>query len=69
MSGKALQCAYCGEVLRLDVYGVNAWRVDNKFACNEFCADGVLPIDGDAAEDVIAAIGQSARAPTGASRT
>jgi hypothetical protein len=43
MSGQALRCAHCGEPLVLTASGVNAWRVDNEFVCNEFCADGIAP--------------------------
>jgi hypothetical protein len=35
------QCAYCGEPLVSIAVGVVAWRVGNRFVCNEFCADGV----------------------------
>jgi hypothetical protein len=35
------QCAYCGEPLRFNTKGVEAWRVETQFVCNEFCADGI----------------------------
>jgi hypothetical protein len=35
------QCAFCGEPLVSNAMGVVAWRVGNRFVCNEFCADGV----------------------------
>ena len=34
-------CAYCGEPLPFTSTGVQAWRVRDQFACNEFCADGI----------------------------
>lgn len=43
MSGQTLQCAYCGVALPIAFYGVNAWRVESGFVCNEFCADGFSP--------------------------
>jgi hypothetical protein len=35
------QCAFCGEPLVSNAVGVVAWRIGNRFVCNEFCADGV----------------------------
>jgi hypothetical protein len=35
------RCAYCGAPLTLNAAGVVAWRVGNRFVCNEFCADGL----------------------------
>jgi hypothetical protein len=35
------RCAYCGEPLVFNAVGVLAWRVENRFVCNEFCAEGV----------------------------
>lgn len=34
-------CAYCGEPLPFTSNGINAWRVGDRFVCNEFCADGI----------------------------
>jgi hypothetical protein len=34
-------CAYCGSLLPRNTEGVEAWRVGNRFVCNEFCADGI----------------------------
>lgn len=34
-------CIYCGEPLPFTQNGVKAWRVGDKFVCNEFCADGI----------------------------
>ncbi len=36
-------CVYCGEPLPFSQRGVEAWRVGDKFVCNEFCADGISP--------------------------
>ena len=36
-------CVYCGEPLPFGQRGVEAWRVGDKFVCNEFCADGISP--------------------------
>jgi hypothetical protein len=36
-------CLYCGEPLPFTKNGVKAWRVGDKFVCNEFCADGISP--------------------------
>ena len=36
-------CIYCGEPLAFGERGVEAWRVGDKFVCNEFCADGISP--------------------------
>jgi hypothetical protein len=53
MSGQALRtgrryaCAYCGEPLAFTSFGVTAWRAGDRFVCNEFCADGLLPRDDD----------------------
>lgn len=38
-------CAYCGEPLSFTSNGVNAWRVGDRFVCNEFCADGISADD------------------------
>jgi hypothetical protein len=27
--------------------GIEAWRVGDKFVCNEFCANGISPSSGD----------------------
>ena len=35
------RCAYCGAPLILNAAGVVAWRIGNRFVCNEFCADGL----------------------------
>jgi hypothetical protein len=35
------RCAYCRAPLTFNSAGVVAWRVGNRFACNEFCAEGV----------------------------
>jgi hypothetical protein len=45
MPGQILCCAYCGEPLRLTTQGVAAWRTGNAFVCNEYCADGIAPLD------------------------
>ncbi len=34
-------CAYCGAPLVANAAGLVAWRVGNRFVCNEFCADGL----------------------------
>jgi hypothetical protein len=34
------RCAYCSAPLTSNAAGVVAWRVGNRFVCNEFCADG-----------------------------
>jgi hypothetical protein len=47
MSGRSLKCAYCGVALPIASYGVDAWRVENGFVCNEFCADGLSPPASD----------------------
>jgi hypothetical protein len=36
-------CVYCGEPLPFTQRGVEAWRVGDKYVCNEFCADGISP--------------------------
>ena len=44
MSGRvstSYACAYCGEPLPFTSNGINAWRVGDRFVCNEFCADGI----------------------------
>jgi hypothetical protein len=47
MSGQAVRvstsytCAYCSEPLSFTSHGINAWRVGDRFVCNEFCADGI----------------------------
>jgi hypothetical protein len=35
------RCAYCGAPLSFNAAGIVAWRVGNRFVCNEFCADGL----------------------------
>jgi hypothetical protein len=35
-----LQCAFCSEPLPFTAMGVEAWRVDDRYFCNEFCAAG-----------------------------
>jgi hypothetical protein len=35
------RCAFCDAPLAFNSAGVVAWRVGNRFACNEFCAEGV----------------------------
>jgi hypothetical protein len=35
------RCAYCGAPLTFNAAGVVAWRIGNRFVCNEFCAEGV----------------------------
>jgi hypothetical protein len=35
------RCDYCGEPLAFNAAGVLAWRVGDRFVCNEFCAEGV----------------------------
>jgi hypothetical protein len=35
------RCAYCSAPLTFNAAGVVAWRVGNRFVCNEFCADGI----------------------------
>jgi hypothetical protein len=40
-------CVYCGEPLPFTENGIKAWRVGDKFVCNEFCADGILPGNGN----------------------
>jgi hypothetical protein len=32
-------CAFCRRPLRFTPMGVNAWRLGERFFCNEFCAD------------------------------
>jgi hypothetical protein len=34
-------CAYCGEPLVCNGFGVEAWHIGNQFVCNEFCADAI----------------------------
>jgi len=34
-------CAHCGQPLPKLEGRVQQWRVGNRFACNEFCAEGV----------------------------
>jgi DNA-directed RNA polymerase subunit RPC12/RpoP len=41
------KCAHCGEPLSFTSAGIQAWRVKDQFACNEFCADGISA-DADA---------------------
>jgi hypothetical protein len=36
-------CVYCGEPLPFSHRGVEAWRVGDRYVCNEFCADGISP--------------------------
>lgn len=33
------RCAFCGEPLPFTAMGVKAWRVGERFFCNEFCAE------------------------------
>jgi hypothetical protein len=35
------RCAYCSAPLTSNAAGIVAWRVGNRFVCNEFCADGL----------------------------
>jgi hypothetical protein len=37
-------CASCGEPLERTAKSVMAWRQGNQFFCNEFCADGFVPL-------------------------
>ena len=37
-------CAYCGERLERTARAVMAWRQGNQFFCNEFYADGFVPL-------------------------
>jgi hypothetical protein len=34
-------CAYCGEPLPVWRGHVLSWRIGSRYACNEFCAEGV----------------------------
>jgi hypothetical protein len=34
-------CAHCGVLLPFVAGHVLSWRVDERYACNEFCAEGV----------------------------
>jgi hypothetical protein len=34
-------CAHCGEPLRHVAGRVSSWRVGDRYACNEFCAEAV----------------------------
>ena len=34
-------CAFCGERFPVVHGHVLSWRVGNRYACNEFCAEGV----------------------------
>ena len=40
-------CAYCGEPLKITEHGIEAWRVGDKFVCNEYCADGIAPTNNE----------------------
>ena len=46
------RCAYCGSLLPTNIEGVEAWRLGNKYVCNEFCADGIP--DGSSVLPVVA---------------
>lgn len=35
------RCAFCGEPFPFVGGRAQAWRVGDRYACNEFCADGV----------------------------
>ena len=59
------RCAYCSAPLTLNAAGVVAWRIGNKFVCNEFCADG-LP-DDMREREAAAAPPRRAQAPKSAS--
>jgi hypothetical protein len=51
-------CAHCGEPLRFVAGRVSSWRVGNRYACNEFCAEGVeyqAPTPSAALNDAAAA--------------
>jgi hypothetical protein len=37
-------CVSCGEPLERTAKAVMAWRQGNQFFCNEFCADGFVPL-------------------------
>jgi hypothetical protein len=38
---KSSRCAYCGNPFPLVEGRVQQWRVGDRYACNEFCAEGV----------------------------
>ena len=44
---QAKVCAYCGEPLKITEHGIEAWRVEDKFVCNEYCADGIAPTNSE----------------------
>ncbi len=50
MSGQNSRCAYCGEPLVFPAHGIEAWRTENDFVCNEFCADGLSSTSNDGAK-------------------
>jgi hypothetical protein len=35
------KCAHCGQPFPMVEGRVQQWRVGERFACNEFCAEGV----------------------------
>jgi hypothetical protein len=37
----SIACAHCGQPFPKVEGRVQQWRVGNRFACNEFCAEGV----------------------------
>jgi len=40
-SAKSSTCAHCGNPLPVVEGRIQQWRVRDKLACNEFCAEGV----------------------------
>ena len=45
-------CAYCGEQLVRTAKAVIAWRQGDQFFCNEFCADGFVPLVSETAKAI-----------------
>jgi len=37
----AKRCAYCDEPFRITEQGVEAYQVEDKLVCNEFCAQAI----------------------------
>jgi hypothetical protein len=57
-------CAFCGERFPVVHGHVLSWRVGNRYACNEFCAEGVEVQSSEAS----VALGAIAAAHSSASR-
>jgi len=59
-------CAFCGERFPVVHGHVLSWRVGNRYACNEFCAEGVEAQEASVAPGIIAAAQSSASRPIAA---